>query len=196
MKRFISCFPKAVSASALLAVIGVVYPVLVYVGLRYLPPGVVVSALFVPLALKFFLDRRNRPRRAFAYVSLLALGIGGALIAVSPVAGLKSYPIVVSLGLACIFSYSLLYPPTIIERIASIRPPSSPPPDGYLRRVTIAWLIFFFVNASVSLWTATAASIEIWTLYNGLISYILMGLLFAGELAIRWRVKSRQRGLL
>jgi uncharacterized membrane protein len=195
--KFMSCYPKAISAFALiLTAVGIVYPIIVYIGLHYLPPVAVVSILFLPLALKFFVDRRAPPRRAFAYVSLLALCIGAILIAVSPIAGLKSYPILVSLGLGSVFAYSLLYPPTIVERIARLQRGRAgpPPPISYLRKVTIAWLAFFVVNASVSLWTATETSMEVWTLYNGLISYLLIGLLFGGELIIRWRLQSRQSG--
>ena len=194
MKEFISRLPGATSASVLLAALGVVYPVLVYFGLRYLPPIAVVSALFVPLALKSIIDSRGRRRGVFAYVPLFALAGGAALIAVSPIAGLKSYPILVSLGFASVFGYSVLYPPTIVERIARLRPSHVPAgATAYLRNVTIAWLAFFLVNASVSLWTATAGSIEVWTLYNGLISYVLMGVMFVGELVIRWRFKRRHR---
>jgi uncharacterized membrane protein len=194
LKEFISRLSRPASVSVLLAALGVVYPMLVYIGLRYLPPIAVVAALFVPLALKVFFDRRKSRRGAFAYVPLIALGGGAALIAVSPVMGLKSYPIFVSLGFASVFGYSLLHPPTIIERIARLRSADLPPwTIAYLRKVTIAWLGFFLFNASVSLWTATASSIEIWTLYNGFISYVLMGVLFAGELLVRWRLKSRHR---
>jgi hypothetical protein len=37
--------------------------------------------------------------------------------------------------------------------------------------------------------TALWASPATWTLYNGLIAYVMMGLLFAGEYVVRWHFK-------
>jgi uncharacterized membrane protein len=50
------------------------------------------------------------------------------------------------------------------------------------------WCGFFILNGCMAAWTAFAASRETWALYNGLISYLLMGVLFAGEWVFRrWR---------
>jgi uncharacterized membrane protein len=45
----------------------------------------------------------------------------------------------------------------------------------------------------MALYTALFTSMATWTLYNGLIAYLLMGLLFAGEYLVRLRVKARKR---
>ena len=55
----------------------------------------------------------------------------------------------------------------------------------YCRRVTSVWCIFFFVNAAVSLHSAFFWPKHYWALYNGLISYILVGLIFAIEYICR-----------
>jgi uncharacterized membrane protein len=79
----------------------------------------------------------------------------------------------------------------MIERIARIREPNLPDAAvRYTRIVTEVWCLFFVLNA-VALYTALAADIEVWALYNGVIAYVLMGLLFAGEYLVRRRV---QRG--
>ena len=104
----------------------------------------------------------------------------------SPLAALQSYPILLSLGLFCVFGYSLVRPPTVVERIARLREPDLPQDAiPYLRGVTLVWLVFFLANAAVSAATALSGSLELWTLYNGFLSYLIMGALFAGELVVR-----------
>jgi uncharacterized membrane protein len=51
----------------------------------------------------------------------------------------------------------------------------------------------FVLNGSLALYTAVAADIEVWALYNGVIAYVLMGLLFAGEYLVRRRVRRRHQ---
>jgi uncharacterized membrane protein len=107
---------------------------------------------------------------------------------------LKLYPVVVNAGLLGLFAYSLVVPPTMIERIARVRESDlSPAAVLYTRRVTQIWCVFFALNGLMALCTALWSSAVVWTLYNGLITYLLMGLLFAGEYCIRWRFKRRHR---
>ena len=116
------------------------------------------------------------------------------LAARSPMVGLKAYPVLVSLALAAAFAYSLMWPPTIVEQIARIRHPDLPlEVNSYLRKVTIAWLMFFLINAAISAATATSGSLKLWTLYNGFISYMAMGVMFAAEFLIRQVVHQRLR---
>ena len=55
----------------------------------------------------------------------------------------------------------------------------------------MVWSVFFLCNgllaAALTLW----APLSWWTLYNGLIAYGLMGLLFAVEWLVRQRVRGR-----
>jgi len=60
----------------------------------------------------------------------------------------------------------------------------------YTRKVTIIWCGFFMLNGVLALLTTLYASDRIWALYNGLISYCLMGLLFAGEWLVRPKHKA------
>ncbi|MBO4320623.1 MAG: hypothetical protein J5857_09175 [Treponema sp.] len=65
---------------------------------------------------------------------------------------------------------------------------------NYCRNITIIWCLFFILNGTLSTLTAFSQNIfkiteeqadKIWTIYNGAISYILMGLLFAVEYLVR-----------
>jgi uncharacterized membrane protein len=172
--------------------IGVAYPFLVYFGLRTLPPGFVALSLVALLAARAAFVSRKSGRDSFPY--LIACIVVVVLAARSPVIGLKTYPILVSLVFAAAFAHSLLWPPTIVEQIARFREPDLPiEVNSYLRKVTIAWLTFFIVNAAISAATATSGSLRLWTLYNGLISYIAMGVMFAAEFLIRQLVRRRLR---
>jgi uncharacterized membrane protein len=105
---------------------------------------------------------------------------------------LKLYPVLVNVALLGVFAYSLISPPSIIERFARMREPDLPVEAiGYTRRVTQVWCGFFSVNGAIALMTALWASATIWTLYNGLIAYLMMGLLFGGEYFTRWHFKKR-----
>ena len=58
----------------------------------------------------------------------------------------------------------------------------------YCRRVTVVWTVFLAAHLAVTVATVFASH-EVWALYNGLIAYILMGSLFAGEWLYRKRVR-------
>ncbi|MFL6656472.1 MAG: hypothetical protein ACJ8GW_00225 [Massilia sp.] len=103
---------------------------------------------------------------------------------------LKLYPVLVSAVFLAAFAYSLVSPPSMVERFARLSEPDLPPSGvAYTRRVTQVWCGFFIVNGSIALATALWATPALWSLYNGVISYVLMGLLFAGEYLVRIRFK-------
>lgn len=104
------------------------------------------------------------------------------------------YPVVVNALLLSLFVHSLIRPPPIIERFARMREKNLPQyAVDYTRKATIAWAVFFLLNGSISLYTVLASSMELWTLFNGLISYILVGCMFLGEFIIRSLVRRRNR---
>jgi uncharacterized membrane protein len=176
-----------------LLAIGIAYPFLVYFGLWVLPLGFVTIGLFALLALRLAFGRHQSGRNILPY--LIAGVVALVLAARSPMIGLKAYPVLISLTFAAAFAYSLLSPPTIIEQIARIRDPGLPlEVNSYLRKVTVAWLLFFLINAAISAATATSGDLRLWTLYNGFISYLGIGAMFAAEFLIRQVVHQRSRG--
>jgi uncharacterized membrane protein len=108
---------------------------------------------------------------------------------------LKLYPVLVNAAMLTVFTYSLFVPPSIVEQFARRREPDLAPQSvTYTRRVTQVWCVFFALNGGVALVTALWTSAAIWSLYNGFVAYLLMGLLFAGEYAIRCNFKRRVNG--
>lgn len=106
---------------------------------------------------------------------------------------LKLYPVLVNIVLLAAFGYSLAAPPSMVERLALLREPAlSPAAKVYTRRVTQLWCVFFMLNGAVALGTALWASQAVWSLYTGVIAYVLMGSLFGIEFLVRMRFKRRQ----
>ncbi|MDR3439081.1 hypothetical protein [Telmatospirillum sp.] len=171
---------------------GLAYPFLVYFGMTALPPAALVLIALGLIALRMagFSGLAGRMvSLAIIAVAVLALVF---LLLVSPYLAVKIYPVAVSLGTALLFLLSLRFPPTAIERIARLTQPDLPPAGiAYTRKVTQVWIGFLIGNAFVSALTALWGSLELWTLWNGLLSYLAMGGLFVGELLVRRRVQRR-----
>lgn len=108
---------------------------------------------------------------------------------------LKLYPVLVNAVFLAVFAYSLQAPQTVIERLARLREADFPPAAvRYTRRVTQVWCVFFVLNGTTALGLALWASDAAWSLYTGVIAYVLMGLLFAGEFLARQRFKRLHHG--
>lgn len=123
---------------------------------------------------------------------VVAMGLFMAVALTDAPGFFKLYPILVSCLLLMQFGMSLLSPPTVIERFALLSRRGIPlPPEAviYCRKVTKVWMWFFCFNIVVSACTALSGSWLIWTWYNGFISYILIGLLMAGEFLVRKMVQ-------
>jgi uncharacterized membrane protein len=164
------------------------YPGLVYLGYRSFQPGI-LAGLLAALALLRALTSTEKIWRITAAIAL-ALAISSMLA--NQILPLKFYPALVSAALLLAFSASLLYPPTVIERIARLQDgPLTVAGVCYTRRVTQVWCGFFVFNGAMAVCTALWSSDAVWALYNGLIAYGLIGLLFGCEWLIRMRIKSR-----
>ena len=127
---------------------------------------------------------------SLAWTSLVLFGIGVLCLSFNSSIFLKLYPLAINILFLGTFSFSLFRPPTLIYRIAVIQDPSitnSPREteiSEYCRKVTYVWIVFFMVNGSMAAWSSFGSDV-FWAVYNGGISYILMGMLFAGEYIVR-----------
>lgn len=74
----------------------------------------------------------------------------------------------------------------LISRFAKIiKPDASDAIMDYCRWVTWAWAFFFLVMAILSWIVSVYASIEAWSWFTNVISYILLGLMFIVEYIVR-----------
>ncbi|WP_445114970.1 septation protein IspZ [Acinetobacter sp. WZC-1] len=103
-------------------------------------------------------------------------------------AWLKMYPVFMSVGALMIFAGTLIRPPSMIERFARLAEPELPASGvAWTRNITVVWCIFFTLNAMIALATVLFAPMQVWVIYNGFISYLLMGMLLLGEFILRKR---------
>lgn len=174
--------------AALLLVASLAYPVVVYLALGHVSPRW-IALLLVALALA----RAAVTRESFWLVAAaLALVLAAASFLSERWGPLKLYPALVNAVLFGLFAMSLWRGPSVVERLARLREPDFPPAAvAYTRRVTQVWCGFFVVNGVVAAVTALWASAAVWALYNGLLSYVAMGLLMGGEMLVRRRVRGR-----
>ena len=180
---------KRRSADALSIVLGAVsllFPFLALFLAHPLGPMVVVLALVAVLVLRAVTGLGKGQPQALTWAALAAACLLGVGSLINADLAMRTYPVLMSVAMLAAFALSLARPPSMIERFARVLEPNLPVAGvRYTRTVTWVWCGFFVVNAVVALWTALAASLETWALYNGLISYALMGLLLGGEFLVR-----------
>lgn len=105
---------------------------------------------------------------------------------------LKFYPPICNFFIFMVFFTSLFAKETIIQKIArAYGDKLEKPAWDYTRRVTYAWSTFTFLNFLISIWTIFLPD-KIWIIYNGCISYILIGLMFIIEYMIRIILRKRK----
>lgn len=177
--------------AALFIVLSLVYPLAVYLLLGRFEPRWLALLLCALALLRALASRERVWLWAAAATGVLALwaSLGNAALP------LKLYPVLVNASLLLLFGLSLRFGPPLIERMARLREPELPPQAlRYTRRVTQVWCGFFVLNGSLALVTALWASERVWAMYNGVIAYLLIGGLFAGEWLLRQRLKARMHG--
>jgi len=163
------------------------YPFMIYWGLRNYEAQLLLPILLILLSMRW-IAMGGRSER---YV-VIATFIGVAFIVFmwGEQLGLKFYPVMMNLGFLVLFTSSLFSSASFVERLARIREPDlSAKGVIYARKVTWIWSVFFLVNGTIAAITALWATDEVWMLYNGMIAYLLMGTLAAGEWIVRQRVK-------
>ena len=170
----------------------IVYPFLVYFGLEFLNHKYVALVFIFILILRFLFTKSSIAIPWLKPATVLGSLVLLSTILLDSVTGLLLYPVVINLTLFVVFAWSLYKKPSVIETMARIREPELDSHGiKYTEQVTLAWCIFFILNTVVSLYTVWLADMKIWTLYNGFIAYLLVGIIFLIELLIRTQVKKR-----
>ncbi|MEH8022145.1 hypothetical protein [Rheinheimera metallidurans] len=165
------------------------YPVYVWWAISHWHPAAALLPVAGIALLKSFTGGAGLATRSF--FSLTCIGLVLAMLLGQSEHVLLYYPVWMNAGMLMLFGYSLFYPPTVVERIARLM-------DGeldqkaiaYTRKVTQVWCGFFLLNGSIAFITAMLGNWDLWLLYNGGISYGLMGLLMFVEWQVRRVVKT------
>ena len=196
---------------ALFYVIAAIYPVLVFTMLVIFKVDTkILSLSIIALAAAFFLSATgNRKTDANEKTSLdwkpffssvLFLSAGLFCFITGKEFFLKIYSVVINLTMLFVFGSTLFMPPNIIFRFATMSDKSIKGSSfeqkvyKYCHKVTVIWCCFFILNGSAAALTTFADKIfglspeaarKVWAVYNGGISYVLMGTLFVIEFIVR-----------
>ena len=177
-----------VLAVVLQSVLFVGYPLAVYLAYTRLEPrtfGLALLSLYALSVLSRFGGSWSEIGSLARQYLPLALLIVVAIVLENRTI-LLILPVLISLYLLWNFSSSLRNGPPMVERFARTADPDLPDfVIPYCRKLTIVWCGFFILNATCVVALALFGTVEWWALYTGLISYLLMGTLFAGEIVIR-----------
>ena len=176
--------------AALFIALSLAYPLVVYLALGRFEPRWLALLLLALALLRAIATRQAVWLVAAAGAAALAL----MATIFNQALPLKLYPALVNAVMLAVFAASLVFPPSVVERIARLTEPDLPAHAVvYTRRVTQVWCAFFIVNGTLALVTALWASDRVWAIYNGGIAYLLMGSLFAIEWLVRQRVRAAHR---
>lgn len=104
---------------------------------------------------------------------------------------LKFYPVIVNFVLFLVFFTSIFQEKTIIQRFALLTEPDAKPQImDYTRKLTYYWSAFMLINFILSFITIFLPK-TIWMIYNGCVSYLLVGTFFVVEYIIRLNFKRK-----
>lgn len=170
------------------------YPILVYLGLQYFHPNELAIVIGLIFIFRFFIVGGIQATSRDIAITLIGLCLSLSYLLWDNFLLIKLYPVLINVMLLLIFAYSLYSPPSILTQLAQKFQKTALPliAINYTKNLTLIWCIFFIINGSIALWTTLYAPITTWTLYNGCISYILIGLLFGIEFCVRQYVIRRQ----
>ena len=186
--------------NALFYIFAALYPVLIFSFLVVFHLPVRLLSIFVIVFAFVFLmnatSQSKKSRRTLVTAALFFLS-GVLCFATNKTLFLKLYSVVVSLSFLFVFASSLFFPPPIVFRFALLKDkslnssPTRARVERYCRKVTKVWCVFFVFNATISSLTAMSGNDVVWSVYNGGVSYVLMGILFLTEYIIRRKVDSK-----
>ena len=170
------------------------YPFFIYLGVSFNLLKILLPALAVLFVLRIVYLRNSKGIK-----SLLA-GVSAVCATVICIIAFMAdsqriamyYPVCVNAILFFIFGGSLFSTKPLITRLALLYDKDLPDyAIEYTRTVTKVWVLFFMAHGAMAFITAQFCTVETWTLYNGFISYILIGTLAGCEYLARIIVRKR-----
>ena len=201
---------------ALFYVIAAVYPVLVFTLLVvFRVETKILSLCIVALAAAFFLSATGTKKTSNKkstldwkplLSSVLFFTAGLFCFITGKELFLRLYSVVINLTLLFVFGSTLVFPPNIIFRFATLADKSIAGSSYenqvklYCKKVTVVWCCFFVLNGTAAVLTTFSDRLfglsaeqarRVWAVYNGGISYVLMGMLFVIEFIVRKQVDKK-----
>lgn len=188
-------------AAVLLGTVLVAYPLFVWIGLSQGSPRHVAAILLLVVAPIAFIRMRRSQRAAMRGLAAVPLVTVSCLVlsaALDAEGFMLAVPVLINAIFLAVFGWSLRSGAMpMVERFARLQQDDLPPEkQAWCRTWTVIWSVFFVANGSTALVlallvVADAAPRAWWATYNGLIAYVLMGIMFASEWTMRRRRFSR-----
>jgi uncharacterized membrane protein len=178
----------------LCVIVGFIYPFIISAGIKYNFLDFLLPAIAFIFAIRLLLTYKQKSQ--FGFFSIISIICAVILCIVSWIFKSNNlvlyYPVFVNILLEIVFFSSLFSEKSIVTRLALLTHKELPPyAIKYTINVTKVWCAFFLLNGAFSLFTVLHGDIELWTIYNGFISYVLIGIVGIIEYAFRIIVRKR-----
>lgn len=175
-------------------VLGIAYPLLVYAGLSLFEPRTLAGVLGAAVLVRVVMIARAREGVDLRRVLLAPVAVAGVLAVTAFFNEGRVFlyaPALVNAALLVSFASTLRVGPSMVETFALLQVDEIDEEERrYAVGVTRLWCVFFLLNGLAAFGFALEADVVAWTLYTGLISYLLMGTLFTVEFLYRtWRFR-------
>lgn len=167
----------------------ITYPVFVFLALMvfHLPISIVSLGMMV-IAIAYFGffgsdGKKNWNAIILGVIAVIVLITQSELV-------LKFYPIAITLVFLTMFTVPLIKGHPIITRFAIMMDPAieTHPGRGILERcclgLNIAWVVHLVISLAINIAISFGSTLEVWTIYNAVISYLVMGILIALQFVV------------
>jgi len=182
-------------AKFLFGLIAILYPLFVFgtlvvfkLPIRYISIGIVVFAI----AYSIVNSRHYKGKHTLAlFVSPLILcAIGSASLLLDDEIVIKLYPALADLAFLTIMITSFIFPPPLAfyfidifdKTMKTVIPKQKF--DLYCFRASYVWCVYFVIDGIIATLTTFYMDSLNWGIYNAGITYVIMGMIFAGEYII------------
>ncbi|MBR4597104.1 MAG: hypothetical protein IKO42_01760 [Opitutales bacterium] len=162
----------------LAAAVAAAYPFAILCALKSGGGLAAVAAVLLAAAVAgFFLNGQK-------FMLLCALAVIAAAVILRRAEFVKIYPVAMNFAFMSAFALSLFKKP-LVQTIAE-KTRGKLPPEGveYARKATVAWFFFMLFLTLCSAATLFASD-EVWAVFNGFVSYVLIALMFLAEYIAR-----------
>ena len=169
----------------------ITYPVFVFLALMvfHLPISIVsLGMLVIAVAYFGFFGTDGKKNWNAIILGVIAVIV---LITQSEMV-LKFYPIAITLVFLVMFAVPMIKGKPIITRFAMMMDPAieTHPGRGILERccmgLNIAWCVHLVISLGINIAISFGSTLEVWTIYNAVISYLVMGILIALQFLVIW----------
>ena len=159
----------------------IAYPIAVFIALQHNFSVRMLGLVLICVILVTLVQHKN------IWLGILGLALAALTMISDKEIFLKLYPVFMNAAVCAMFTISLRNVPLVQRFAEKMGYEMTAASRGSAYNVTLAWAIFMCINTLISFGTVFMSD-WIWTLYNGLISYCLIGLMIVIEYFVRMGV--------